>query len=130
MKLDDFSEVDLLALLIAGESDGESLAGQVAVACVPVERLRRGRWGATLQEVMLQPYQFSTFNGEHWLRFVPRIEVHRTVAKLAIRNLLNSHFPGATHYHVASGLWPEWSRSYRMLRTGQQLGAHVFYMET
>lgn len=75
-----YSDVELLALLIAGEADGESLAGQVAVACVPVERLRRRRWGATLRDVILQPYQFSTFNNGHWRGFLSRLDGNRKVA--------------------------------------------------
>ena len=127
MTLAEFSTVQLLTLLIAGEADGEELAGQVAVACVPVERLRRGRWGATLREVMLQPYQFSTFNDGHWERFIPRIDFQRRLARLAMEKLLNTPTPGATHYH-AERMTPSWAHSSRMMRIGQ-LGRHVFYRE-
>lgn len=127
MTLAEFEDVELLALLIAGEADGEELAGQVAVACVPVERLRRGRWGATLKDVMLQPYQFSTFNDGHWERFTHRIDYHRRLARLAMERLLNSPTPGATHYHAAS-MTPSWAHSSKMQMVGQ-LGRHVFYRE-
>lgn len=123
----ELSDVELLALLIAGEADGEELAGQVAVACVPVERLRRGRWGDDLRSVMLQPYQFSTFNDGHWERFTHRIDHHRRLARLAMEKLLSSPAPGATHYHAAS-IIPSWAYSSKMQMVGQ-LGRHVFYRE-
>lgn len=127
MTLTDLSDVELLALLIAGESDGEELAGQVAVACVPVERLRRGRWGATLREVMLQPYQFSTFNNDHWRAFTHRLDVHRKLARLAMEKLLSTPTPGATHYHAVV-MKPSWAHSSQMMMVGQ-VGRHVFYRE-
>lgn len=125
--LQRLTDIELLALLIAGEADDQPLMGQVAVACVPVERQRRQRWGVNLRSVMLQPYQFSTFNGTHWKRFTQRMGAHVMLAELAINNLCNSPVNGATHYHTADIL-PVWAKSPQMIRRGQ-IGQHLFYTE-
>ena len=125
--LNRLTNPELLALMVAGEADNQPLPGKVAVAVVAVERLRRGRWGDTLREVILQPYQFSTFNGSHWQRFTPRIGAHIELAELAIERLLNSSVNGATHYHTVDIL-PSWAKSPQMIRQGQ-IGDHVFYLE-
>lgn len=125
--LQRLTDIELLALMIAGEADNQPLEGRVAVACLAVERHRRKRWGDTLRKVILQPYQFSTFNGVHWQRFTPRISAHVQLAELAIERLLNTPTSGATHYHTASIL-PVWAKSPQMMRHGQ-IGDHVFYVE-
>lgn len=128
MELNRLTDIELLALLIAAEADNQPLTGKVAVACVPVERLRRGRWGATLQQVILQPYQFSAFNvNSHYMRFTQRIGVHVMLAEMAIGNLCNSQVNGSTHYHTAAVL-PVWAKSPSMIRRGQ-IADHIFYTE-
>ena len=47
MELERLTDIELLALMIAAEADDQPIEGKVAVACVPVERLRRGGGGAT-----------------------------------------------------------------------------------
>lgn len=59
----DLPDRVVLALLVWGEARGESLAGQVAVACVVRNRLKQAvntapRW----RDVCLAPAQFSCFN--------------------------------------------------------------------
>ncbi len=125
--LQRLTDLELLALLIAGEADDQPLEGQVSVACVPVERLRRHRWGTSLRAVMLQPYQFSTFNADHWQSFTPRIGRYIMMAQLATERLLNTATPGASHYHATSSA-PAWSHSKQMVRIGV-IGQHVFYRE-
>lgn len=127
MELERLTDIELLALMIAAEADDQPIEGKVAVACVPVDRLRRGRWGNSLRQVILQPYQFSTFNGSHWKRFGIRIGAHVMLAEMAINSLCNSPVNGATHYHTADIL-PVWAKSPAMIRRGQ-IGAHLFYQE-
>lgn len=127
MELERLTDIELLALMIAAEADDQPIEGKVAVACVPVERLRRGRWGSSLRKVILQPYQFSTFNGSHWKRFGIRIGAHVMLAEMAINSLCNSPVNGATHYHTADIL-PVWAKSPAMIRRGQ-IGQHIFYTE-
>ena len=131
--LNRLTDIELLALLIAAESDNQPLAGQVAVACVPLTRLRRGWWGRDLRRVILAPWQFSTFNEPppghkaHWQWFTHRIGAYTTLALLAIDGLLASPVPTATHYHPVS-VSPTWILSPKMLWL-QQIGDHVFYQE-
>lgn len=127
MEIERLTDIELLALLIAAEADDQPIEGKVAVACVPVERLRRGRWGRTLHQVILQPYQFSTFNGDHWQSFTPRIGRYIMMAQLATERLLNTATPGATHYHTTN-IAPAWSHSKQMVRIGV-IGQHIFYRE-
>lgn len=128
-ELSQLTDLELLALLIAGEADNQPLAGRVAVACVPATRLHRGRWGKDLRSVMLQKWQFSTFNDDHWRRFTGRISAHITLAECAINGLLNTPTPGATHYYAKSiPIAPAWAFSSRMVRLGD-VGAHIFFEE-
>ena len=137
VELNTLSDVELLALLVAGEADNQPLAGQVAVACVPLERVRRGRWGHTLRGVLLQPYQFSTFNDvgrpgaldDHWTRFLHRQQMYYLLARLAMDRHLNSHAPNATHYCRADlEPKPRWTLPRYSMFLGQ-IGDHLFFVE-
>ena len=137
VELEQLSDIDLLALMIAAEADNQPLAGQVAVACVPLERLRRGRWGASLRAVLLQPYQFSTFNDvgrpgaldDHWTRFRHRQQMYWMLARLAIDRHVHSPAASATHY-CRRDLEPKprWTLPRYSTRLGQ-IGDHIFYRE-
>ena len=127
--LNRLTDIELLALMIAGEADNQPLPGKVAVACVPIERLRRRRWGATLREVLLQPYQFSTFNDGHWQAFTQRISAYTMLAELAIGHLLNTHTNSATHYcRYDLNPMPKWTSKKYSFCLGQ-IGDHLFYVE-
>lgn len=127
LKLEELTDTELLALLIAAEADDQPIAGQVSVACVVTERLRRQRWGNNLRSVILAPYQFSTFNGTHWQAFTPRISRYIMMAQLAVDDLLKTLTPTATHYHATS-ITPAWASSKQMVRLGT-IGQHAFYRE-
>lgn len=127
--LQRLTDIELLALLIAGEADNQPLAGRVAVACLVVERLRRGRWGDTLRKVILQPYQFSTFNGAHWQRFTHRIGAHVQLAELAIERLLNTPTASATHYcRYDLDPMPKWAGAMYSVSLGR-IADHAFFVE-
>lgn len=53
-------EIDMLCMLVHNEAIGESFEGKVAVARVPINRLKDGRFGSTLKEVIYAPSQFAT----------------------------------------------------------------------
>jgi hypothetical protein len=96
---------------------------------VAVERLRRGRWGDTLRKVLLQRYQFSTFNSSHWQRFTHRIGAHIQLAELAIEKLLNSPVNGATHYcRYDLNPMPKWTGAMYSVSLGR-IEDHVFFRE-
>lgn len=130
METAQFTDTDLLALLVAGEAAGEPLAGQVAVACTVTERLsrRRTHYGATLRQVLMRG-QYSTFNDDHWRGFVGYIPLLRQMAELAIHGLLNSPVGGATHYcRYDLSPQPRWTLPTYSIYRGR-IGAHVFYEE-
>ena len=56
----DLTDDQLMALVIYGESRGESREGQIAVGTVIMERVDHREWdGTTIKGVCLLPYQFS-----------------------------------------------------------------------
>lgn len=112
IELQRLDDVELLALLIAGEADDQPLAGQVAVACTVTARKarRRAHYGLTLRTIMLRPGQYSTFNSDHWRNRTTRIGSHIRTAELAVAELLLSPVAGATHYHhKAMAPYPAWA---------------------
>lgn len=136
-ELDRLTDIELLALMIAAEAGGQSLAGKVAVACVAVERVKRQRshYGLTLRTVLLKPYQFSTFNPtatpghEHWRRFTGFIGAHTLMAELAIHRLLLSPVATATHYlRTDVSPPPLWTHPTFSVSLGV-IGDHAFYRE-
>lgn len=132
VSLAELSDVDLLALLIAGESANQPLAGQVAVACTVIERKtrRRAYYGLTLRTVMLAPAQYSTFNDPaHWRKFWGYIPQMRPMAELAIAGLLHSPVRGATHYHHKDlSPQPQFAHPKHSTYLGQ-IADHIFYRE-
>ncbi len=52
-------DVQHLANVIYHEARGESVEGQVAVGQVVMNRVKSGRFGGTVREVVYQPRQFS-----------------------------------------------------------------------
>jgi N-acetylmuramoyl-L-alanine amidase len=58
---ESLSAVEILAVLVYGESRGEAIEGQIAVANVVRNRVRSGQH-KTYQDIALAPYQFSCFN--------------------------------------------------------------------
>lgn len=127
-ELERLTDIELLALMVAAEAGNQPLAGRVAVAMVAMERVRlQPRYGTDLRGVLLKPYQFSTFNGDHWRGFMPRLDTQITVAELAVGGLLNSPTPTATHYHTAA-VSPVWAQpQYSMFIA--QIGEHRLYRE-
>ncbi len=132
------SDVDVLARTIYGEARGELVAGQEAVACVILNRVRRARdrggrywWGSSIDEVCRRPWQFSCWNTDDPNR--SKIEAvgkdNKTfktclrVARRAVAGTLKDVTEGATHYH-ASSINPPWAT-----RRGPcaEIGNHLFY---
>ena len=62
---DMLARIYLLALCIWREARGEPMEGKVAVACVIANRAARPRWwGKSIEDVILKPKQFSSFNAD------------------------------------------------------------------
>lgn len=130
--VDDNNEIDLLARTIWGEARGEGQTGMQAVANVIMNRVKNGGWwGATVQDVVLKKYQFSTWNEgdpnrEKALSVTiadPNFWTAKKIAALAYNGRLDDITGGATNYHARSVL-PTWSM--KMTKTAT-IGNHIFY---
>lgn len=131
IELDNFSDLHLLALMIAGETSDQSLTGQTACACVAVERLllQRLHYGLTLWEVLTKPYQFSTLNSNHWRSFIGTSSKFNLLAELAVEGLLKSPYPTATHYcRYDLNPLPIWTQEQYSDFLGR-INDHLFYYE-
>ncbi len=119
----DDRELRCLASGVYFESNGEPLAGQLAVAQTILNRAKSGRFPKSICSVLTQPGQFSFVRGGS----VPSAEGRRgwntavAVAKVASRDLWDAVAPKALFFH-ARHVSPGW----RMARVAA-VGNHVFY---
>ena len=117
-------EMQCLAGAVYFESKGESLAGQLAVARVVINRVRSGRFPDSICGVVHQPSQFSFIrggrmpeantSGRSWRRAV-------AIAQIAMADAWDSKVEGALFFH-ARRVSPGWNRT-RMA----SIDNHIFY---
>lgn len=116
-------ELRCLAAGVFYESNGEPLAGQLAVAETILNRTKSGRFPKSVCSVLTQRGQFSFVRGG----VVPMAEGRNgwktavAVAKVAMRDLWDGDAEGALFFH-ARRVSPGW----RMTRIAS-IGNHVFY---
>ena len=117
-------ELRCLAGAVYFESRGESLAGQLAVAHVVLNRANSGRFPRSLCGVVHQPSQFSFVRGGK----MPAIRESSTlwsnavaIAQIAQKRSWKSQAPGALYFH-ARHVSPGW----RKTRIAQ-IDNHIFY---
>lgn len=119
------AEFECLATAIYYESKGESLAGQLTVAEVILNRAASRRFPSTICGVVKQPRQFSFVRGGQ-LPTAPRgSQAWRTavgVAHVALNDLAEGEAEGAMFFH-ARRVSPSW----RNLTRVATVGNHVFY---
>lgn len=121
-------DYEILAKTIFGEARGESFAGQVAIACVVINRWKAHKWfsGKSIASTCLKPYQFSCWNKSDPNSQILAKLPYTTYSKYfpAIKEAINNDITvGATHYHVR-GLNPAWAKNHKPCK---QIGAHLFY---
>ena len=58
-----WTDRDYLAAAIASEAGGEPIEGQYGVGNVIMNRVNSGRYPGSIRDVIMQPGQFSAFNG-------------------------------------------------------------------
>lgn len=139
--LADLPDRIVLALTIWGESRGEPVEGQIAVACVVRNRLKRAggiapRW----RDICLAPEQFSCFNEDdpnagpiaraaaNLMTAVPTPELAQAlwIADGVMSGAAKDNTLGATHY-LTTGLLnakpPSWAKNQPVLAV---IGAHSF----
>lgn len=125
---------DYLIRTIAFEAGGESELGKAAVAHVVLNRVRSGKWGNSVEDVVTSPWQF-----EPWMTrreeleklhpFDPRFQKAARIADAVLAGDMPDPTAGATHFlnpvvvrQRRGGSLPLWAR-----RKGQPIGRHVFY---
>lgn len=118
----------LLALCTWREARGETPKGRRLVACAILNRSRdaKHRWPRTIEGVVLQPWQFSSFNKNDpnsILWPVPGPVWDDCVAAADEQLAATTPLTTANHYHV-QGLDPEWRDATKIVATE---GHHVFY---
>lgn len=117
-------DLKCLAGAIYFEAKGESLAGQLAVGRVVVNRSRSGRFPDSYCGVVYQPSQFSFVRGKSMPPINTRSRDWReavAIARIAHDGSWQSPVEGALFFHAAH-VSPRW-RLTRMAR----VDGHVFY---
>lgn len=130
---------DILARTLWGEARGETLAGQIAVACTIRNRVNDGIakswWGEGYAGVCQKPYQFSC-----WNRNDPNYQFLIDVKQIPFRELAQARIAadqvidgkvdstgGATHYYALSMKTPPaWAAKAKQTL---KLGGHVFFKD-
>lgn len=117
------AQAQCLASAVYFESNGEPLAGQLAVAEVIINRARSGRFAPTLCGVITQRSQFSFVRGGR-IPTPPRGAAWRrsvAIAHIALDDLADSPVSTALFFH-ARYVSPRW----RLQRLAA-VGNHIFY---
>jgi spore germination cell wall hydrolase CwlJ-like protein len=116
-------ELRCLAQAVYFESRGESLAGQLAVAHVVINRAKSGRFPTTLCGVVHQPSQFSFVRRGKMpaVRNVGQWSNALAIAQIARDDSWQNKAPGALFFH-ARYVSPGW----RKTRIAQ-IDNHIFY---
>lgn len=126
--VDDAADMDAetrcLATTVFYESRSESLAGQLAVANVVLQRAKSGRFPSSLCGVVTQPGQFSFVRGGRLPQAPTNTRQWRTaaaIAEIAQEDSWANPAEGALFFH-ATRVSPGWNRP-RVTR----IGGHIFY---
>lgn len=132
------SEICLLARLILGEAAGASTIEKIAVA---YSAINRTKWGKSLKEVILAPYQYSCFNEgtdsskflKNPLKYEPE-EFYQSleISKKILAGKYKDPTRGATHYYnprlVKKPFWANKLFSLGRIPLGnKKFTHHVFY---
>ncbi len=126
----DPTQRDLAIRTIIGEAANQSPKGQRAVASVILNRLRSGKYGSTVSDVVLAPHQFETWDTNPDLLNIAETSPEYQAAASAFDTAEQGADPtgGAVNYYNPT-LQAEMGRSRPSWATGdgQQIGDHVFY---
>lgn len=115
----------LLALCIWREARGETTLGKRYVADTILNRVHDKRWPGTVRDVVLQPWQFSSFNKSdpNAVQFPHEDATWTDCVRAADAAIAGPAVLCANHYHV-HGLDPEWRDETKIVAVE---GHHVFY---
>ena len=140
---DDWSEIELLAGLMIGESRGEPRVGKIGVGLTARTRVEHPRWwGKSWREVILKCAkrkdgriiaQFSCWT-DHNADAILAEQCDKTKLWASMLDLAEYVYSGdaidfigkPTHYHAAT-CFPDWASGMKKLMI---IGKHVFYRDT
>lgn len=133
----NMAKLYILALCVYREARGEPFYGKLLVANTILERVRDRRWPDTLEGVIVQPWQFSSFNkndpnnvvfpytgptpspnDKAWLDSIDAAQ------KVMGENSPVSHLHRANHYHTTN-VQPRWSEGKTPVAI---VGNHKFFL--
>ena len=121
----------IVTLALWREARGESYEVKLGIANVIRNRAADPRWPNQLDEVVLQPLQFSSFNKTDWntTKFPERKQkadwkAYLECAKAVEESVEKSVVGGANHYHDTSIPTPGWAMSMKKIC---QIGKIIFY---
>ena len=125
---------DYLIRTIAFEASDEPDEGKAAVAHVILNRTTSGRWGDSIKDVVIRPWQFEPWmtrreEMEKLSSDDPRYQNAAQIADAVLTGQIPDPTAGATHFlnptivrKRRGGFLPEWARG-----EGQPIGRHTFY---
>ena len=128
----DYKPVDVFCLAknIYHEAGIESEYGKIAVAQVTINRVRTGRWGKTICDVVMARHQFSWANKRsiRWERPTGPLwkKSYEIAHRILKRGLELKNFEHALYYH-ADYVKPKWASSKYYI---EKIGTHIFYYKT
>ena len=121
----DAPNLACLARNIYHEARDQSAEGMVAVAYVTIQRLKSGRWGSTLCQVVEAPSQFS-WHSDGLPDAPTDLQAYKaalTAAVLALTGRAEDASNGASHYYAPGLASPVWAASMIVSAT---LRGHTF----
>ena len=116
-----------LALNNYHEARGESIAGQIAIGHVVINRCQKH--GVTVKEVILKPWQFSWHNRDSYPAITDMVSLEKS---LEIPDMIiNERLSGkdlwrADHYFNPKIVLPSWAAKMTFIK---RIGNHDFYRE-
>jgi hypothetical protein len=119
---------DALARMMLGEAGGEGDTGMTAAGAVALNRLRQGKYGATLADVIHAPHQFSGFDTKTPVD-APAYQHAAQLAGALIGGQAQDPTGGAVNFlnpeltQQLTGHIPTWAQG----PGGQRIGHHVFF---
>ena len=119
LKIISKNDLDLLAMVISGESRGESYEGQVAVGAVILNRVEHPAFPDTIREVIFQKGAFSAVSDGQINKKVS--EISRKAAKAAYSGWDPTN--GAVYYYNPKTATCDWIRTRKAVK---KIGNHLF----